>query len=100
LARKSLIWRWIWKIYPGTLGFIPWDLFLVSYLTHPEDFLCLEGTPINLVNLKNDTDYTRGGINTTEKEFLVASSQINSTSQGAYCYRIKDDHLGKIVGQW
>ncbi len=100
LARKSVVWKKIWQIYPRMKGFIPWDLFLVSYITHPEDFSCFEGIPTDLVKLKNDTTFNRSGENGAYKYFLTASFSLVSNFRASYCYDIRPTHVDEIINSW
>ncbi len=100
LAKRSRVWRLIWKFFPKMDGFIPWDLFLVSYLTHKKDFSCLENIPVGLVRLKNDTTFNKSGENGEYKYFLTASHLIDSENLGSYCYAIKPGHVMRVLKSW
>ena len=94
-------WRYFWKIYPGMNSFLPFDLYAVSILTHPEDFRCDENIPLAIVNLRNQTSSLfRIKYFKMRKDFLVASYGQNSAYRGKYCYSINKDHLHKILETW
>lgn len=97
-TRNARVWKFIWRLYPMTKGFIPWDVFLVSYLTHREDFFCDENIPIGLKNLKNNaSSIFRKKYRKDFKDFLVASYDLDSPLTGSYCYDVKKDHLLKVI---
>lgn len=96
--RKNLkLWKLIWRIYPGTKGFIPWDLFIVGYLTAPEDFHCDEDIPVALKLLKNNTSRFVDSIKTDYKKFVVASYSLEPNQLGTYCYDVDDSHVNKWI---
>ncbi|MBY0517543.1 MAG: nucleoside hydrolase [Bacteriovoracaceae bacterium] len=101
MRRESLIWKFVWRIYPGMDGFIPWDVFVIGYLTDPDDFSCLSNIPIAIQNLPNNTIRTlRIRKRSKTKDFVVASPHLQNGSIGKYCYDVTDDHLDKWVFRW
>jgi pyrimidine-specific ribonucleoside hydrolase len=97
LRKNFKLWKLIWKIYPGTEGFIPWDLFLVGFLTAPNDFRCDQDIPIAMKRLKNNTSRVVDSVKTEFKSFVVASYKMQSHSLGTYCYEVDDGHLTNWV---
>lgn len=101
MARNSIVWRWIWKFFPNSPGFIPWDVFIVTYVTHPQDFKCHDNIKVDLKYLKNNTSSLfRKKYKKKFKYFLVASENIESNYIGKYCYKMTDTHLDEIVHRW
>jgi hypothetical protein len=101
MANKARIWKFIWSIYPNLNGFIPWDVFLVTYLTNPEAFTCDDNIPTELKLLKNNTSSLfRKKYKKYYKEFLVSSYNLNSAYRSKYCYQMQKNHLDQIVDQW
>ena len=101
MARNSYVWRWIWKFFPNSKGFIPWDVFIVTYLTHREEMKCDEDIPITLAYLKNNTSSLfRKKYKKKYKDFLVASYKLDSPFKGTYCYEMDKSHLDNIVNRW
>jgi inosine-uridine nucleoside N-ribohydrolase len=101
LGRKSRLWRWVWKIFLGGPGFIPWDLFAISYLTHREDFKCHLDIPWKIQELPNNThSLFRWKKRPKSKLFLVSSFNITSKNTGTYCYNIRSGHLDRLLNQW
>ncbi len=100
IAKKTRIWRWMWKIYPGENGFIPWDLFLVSYLTHRKSFSC-SSMNYNLIYRKNDTTRGIGRRNRQAKKFfLMASPSLHDGPMGTYCHKIANGHQEELTKFW
>lgn len=97
LRKNFKIWKKIWAIYPATRGFIPWDLFIVGYLTNPLDFYCDEEIPIDFKLLKNNTSRFIDSIKKPYKHFVVASYNLNSKNKGVYCYDVNDLHITQWV---
>ena len=93
-------WISVWKIFIGGEGFIPWDVFIVSYLTHPEDFHCDEQIPFDLVTLKNDTHGVFRHRQPLVKDFLVASHTLETSNRGTYCYQIEPGHRERLINFW
>lgn len=94
-------WRSLWKVFPGMNSFLPFDLYAVSILTHPEDFHCDNNIPLALVNLKNQTSSLfRLKYFKKRKDFLVASYSQSSAFRGKYCYSIDDHHLNQVLETW
>ncbi|MCB9095415.1 MAG: nucleoside hydrolase [Halobacteriovoraceae bacterium] len=101
LSKKSQSWRLLWSLWTKTSGFIPWDVFVGSYLTHREDFHCLENINYDLVELENHTDpLFRKKDWKARKDFLVASFKLPSTNLGTYCEFINSEHLKKLITYW
>ena len=101
MARNSIVWRWIWKFFPNSPGFIPWDVFIVTYVTSPEAFDCDDNIKIDLKYLKNNTSSLfRKKYKKKFKYFLVASDSLESEYTGKYCYKMAGDHLDNIVDNW
>lgn len=101
MANNSIVWRWIWKFFPNSQGFIPWDVFIVTYLTHRNEMSCHENIPISLEYLKNNTSSLfRKKYKKSHKFFLVASFNLNSNFIGNYCYKMSENHLQNIVDSW
>lgn len=97
LHRKIKTWKFLWNLYPGSNGFIPWDLFLVGYLTAPNDFICETQIPIDLKYLKNNTSRLIGANKNKFKYFAVASYRLNSENLGVYCYDVYDSHISNWI---
>ncbi len=101
MARNSIVWRWIWKFFPNSKGFIPWDVFIVTYLTHPHEMECDKDIPIALAYLKNETSSLfRKKYRKKYKDFLVASYKMDTPWRGNYCYKMQPNHLDDIVERW
>lgn len=101
MAKKAAIWRFIWKLYPNTPGFIPWDVFIVTYLTHQKEFICDDNIPAKLEMLKNNTSSLfRKKYRRKYKEFLVSSYSLSSPYFAKYCYKMENDHLDNIINRW
>jgi inosine-uridine nucleoside N-ribohydrolase len=89
LANQSSVWRFIWSVYPGSKGFIPWDVFLVTYLTNFEDFSCYFNIPYDVVYMKNDAhSLFRKKYRKEFKDFLVVSQRLEDRPLSTYCYDI------------
>lgn len=99
LYKKLKLWKFIWTFYPGTNGFIPWDLFIVGYLTAPQDFTCDEFIPIDFKRLPNNTSRIVDSIKTKHKDFVVASHSLESNNLGTYCHDVDDSHIGQWIEQ-
>lgn len=102
IAKTSRSWRLIWKLLLGSPdGFIPWDVFMVSYFTHPEDFLVKEGIPCELRVMKNSTHRCyQLKKRKKEKDFLVVSKDIQSHYFVDYCFDIRVGHIDKLIKFW
>lgn len=100
MAKKARFWRWIFTLYSKEPGFLPWDIFTVSYLTHPEDFLCDKNIPYQVKRLRNDTTKFLNRPHPEFKDFLVASYKLDTPSTGHYCYKILDQHREKLIEYW
>lgn len=101
MANNSIVWRWIWKFFPNSKGFIPWDVFIVTYVTHRDEFKCDENIKIDIKYLKNNTSSLfRKKYKKEFKFFLVASDSLDSKYTGNYCYAMDDNHLNDIVSRW
>lgn len=101
MANNSVIWRWIWKLFPNSKGFIPWDVFIVTYVTQRDQFYCDEDIKIGLRYLKNNTSSLfRKKYKKDFKYFLVATNNMESKYRGNYCFRMNPRHLDNIVQDW
>lgn len=99
LEKKLKLWKAVWRLYPGTKGFIPWDLFIVGFLTAPQDFICDQDIPIAFKRLRNNTSRFIDSIKTDFKYFVVASHSLAPSNTGTYCYDVDDSHLNHWVTQ-
>ncbi len=101
VAKKTKIWKSLWRIWPGSKGFIPWDLFLISYFTHREDFTCLKDIPYDFLYLPNRThSLFRKRNRKPMKYFLVSSPLLESRHRANYCTHIHPEHLEHILKSW
>ncbi len=101
MANKSIVWKWIWKIFPNSHGFIPWDVFIVTYVTQRDQFYCDENIKIGLRYLKNNTSSLfRRKYKKDYKHFLVATDNMESNYKGNYCFDMNPNHLDNIVRDW
>ncbi len=101
MAKKAGLWRFFWSLFPGAPGFIPWDVFVVSFITHPEDFYCHQNIPWAVKEMENDAHTLfRKRYRKERKDFLVASYSLNSSHRGTYCYHIKSSHREKLIDYW
>jgi len=99
LIKKSRLWKFLWRLWPRVDGFIPWDLFVISYITHREDFSCAKNLFVNLKYLKNTSNHPVRK-DPKKKLFLTVSRKTHSKFKANYCYKIKDDHIQKILENW
>jgi len=101
IGKQTFLWSYIWKIYFKTHGFIPFDLFMSTYLSHPQDFKCLNNIPYDLKILKNNTSSLfRKKYKKDYKEFLVASYKLPEQRLGKYCFFVKQNHLDSVIESW
>ena len=101
ISREVKWWRKIWTIFPGTPGFIPWDVFVIGYLTNPEDFNCLEKIRISVKTLPNHSSRILPFRSRPPfKEFVVASHVLSEGVEGKYCYDVSDSHLDLWTEHW
>ncbi len=100
ISKNSWFWLKMFRTFIGGKGFIPWDLFAATYLTHPQDFACYRNIPYGLKWMKNDTHSLFRPNKPKEKDFLVASYDLESKALGTYCYSIKETHLQSVLDGW
>ncbi len=97
LSKKSHLWRKLWTVFPGLPGFIPFDLFAVTYLVHPEDFRCTSNVPVAIKTLPNDGAIFFPRRNRQPfKPFLVVSEALTRTAKAKYCDDIDSAHLSRV----
>ena len=100
VERKIKLWKLLWNIYPGLNGFIPWDVFVVGYLTRPQDFKCDLNTPISLRYLKNNTHKLFEKNKPASKYFVVTDPQLGDGTMGNYCYAVDSQHIDRWIQHW
>jgi inosine-uridine nucleoside N-ribohydrolase len=102
MAKKAALWSWIWRFLLGSHnGFIPWDVFLISYLTHPHAFAFEFGIPYEVRLMENSTHhlYSRK-YRTKEKDFLVTSRTFEKKALAKLCVHIHPSHVDELVDFW
>ncbi len=96
LSRRLFWWKKAWRIYPGSKGFIPFDIFLVGYLLGPQDYQCYEQIQVGLVYRPNNhSSILRKRYAVDYKFYLEADEKKNGVA--TYCYSISDGHLEYLL---
>jgi len=101
LGKKSRTWEFLWNLWPGASGFIPWDLLAAAYLTNENFYSCLNNIPYNVLTMKNTTSpLFKNKKYLKYKKFLVADQLIKSKSKGVYCYDIDLNLKEELFARW
>jgi inosine-uridine nucleoside N-ribohydrolase len=100
LAKRSRIWFGLWRLFMGAKGFIPWDVFLVSYLTHPQAFSCNEEIIYKMKWSENDINFILRKNKNSHKYILTSYPPSYGNGRGIYCYRIESSHTKNLIQYW
>lgn len=100
MRKQSLAWKYLWQVFLDLPGFIPWDVFIVGYMTNPQDFKCLRNIPIALKTMPNHAVRLPGFNNDSHKDTVVASPLMDRGIRGTYCYEVDQNHLNSWVDHW
>lgn len=102
MAKVGKPWLLIWKILLGSPnGFIPWDVFMITYLTNPEFFNIKKNIPCALVELPNNTHHLYSFKNRPiRKKFLCVSRKLHSEYSVDYCQDLSVDAIDSLLNIW
>ncbi len=99
LNKKSKLWKFLWNLWPRVDGFIPWDLFVITYETHKEDFFCEKNLYVDLKYLTNTSSHPLRA-DPEKKFFLTVSKKNQSLYKANYCSSIDSNHILNILKNW
>lgn len=102
MAKVGKPWLLIWRALLGSPnGFIPWDVFMITYLTNPELFQIERAIPCSLIELPNRTHHLYSFKKRSKrKKFLCVSRKLDSDYLVNYCHNLSTDMTDRLVEFW